>query len=66
MSTLAVEFRLLVKDSPRDSSKAESPINRSAKAIIVGTLLPVDKIIYFIFVCVLLYIQKTGTVVVVT
>ena len=64
MITLVVEFCLLDKDSPKDSSKAESPINRSAKAIIVGTLLPVDKITYFIFLCVLLYIQKTGTVVV--
>lgn len=63
MDTL-VEFWHLVLDLLNYSIKGESPINRSAKAIIVGTLLPVDKITYFIFLCVLLYIQKTGTVVV--
>ena len=37
MSTI-VEFRLLVLDSLKYCSKAESPINRSAKAVISRTL----------------------------
>ena len=33
-----VEFQLLVIDSLKYSSKAESPINRSAKAVIIRDL----------------------------
>ena len=47
-----VEFRLLVLDSLKYSSEAESPVNRSAKTVITRNLL-VDTLnylfIYFIF-----------------
>ena len=35
---IIVEFQLLVLDSLKYSSKAESPINKSAKAVISGNL----------------------------
>ena len=47
-----VEFRPLVLDSLKYSSKAESRINRSS----VGTLLLVDTIIYLFIICLLFFL----------
>ena len=49
-----VEFRLLVLDSLKYSSEAESPVNRSAKAVITRNLL-VDTLIY-LFIYFIFYI----------
>ena len=68
------EFRLLVLDSLKYSSKAESPINRSAKAVISRNLTTSRHnhlFIYFVFLFLFLffifyfyfffiYLQKTG------
>ena len=53
-----VEFRLLVLDSLKYSSKAESPINRSAKAVISRNLTTTEHdhlFIYFVFLFLFLF-----------
>ena len=63
-----VEFQLLVLDSLKYNSKAESPINRSAKAVISRNLTPIqhNHLIFYLFVLFIfyfifcIYLQKTG------
>ena len=55
-----VEFRLLVLDSLKYSSKAESPINRSAKAVIGRNLTTSQHNHLFIYLFFIIYLQKTG------
>ena len=68
-----VEFQLLVLDSLKYSSKAESPINRSAKAVISSSLTTSQHnhlFIYLFFIIIFIYLfffsmylRKTGIIV---
>ena len=53
-----VEFRLLVLNSLKYSSKAESPINRSAKAVIKSNLTTSrhNHLFIYLFVCLFIYL----------